>query len=173
MPSLPVNNNKMSHTPTEESSADSALQDHCTNLSTDTHAERHPDLPRQEVHVLPKRSLNETQKATRALRLINDKEKNALLTTDLEALLITQHKELEDLAKKHAVKVEYLQNLINQSSHFKWKRGVTLQNALLHHKAVEVASENAGNFTRDVLGHGMWDVARLLEKWACSKAKVC
>jgi hypothetical protein len=34
-----------------------------------------------------------------------------------------------------------------------------------------IASENAINFTQDALGHGMWDVARLLEQWACSKAK--
>ena len=34
-----------------------------------------------------------------------------------------------------------------------------------------IASENAMNFTQDALGHGMWDVARLLEQWACSKAK--
>ena len=34
-----------------------------------------------------------------------------------------------------------------------------------------IASENAVNFTRDVLGHGTWDVAHLLEQWACSKAK--
>ena len=108
---------------------------------SDTHAERHPSLPRQEVRVLTKRTLSETQKATHALRVISNQEKNALMTTDLEALIITQNNELEDLAKKHAVKVEHLQNLIKQSSHFKKKRGVSLQNALLHHKAVEV---NAG-----------------------------
>jgi len=34
-----------------------------------------------------------------------------------------------------------------------------------------IASENTVNFTRDVLGHGMWDMACLLEQWACSKAK--
>ena len=34
-----------------------------------------------------------------------------------------------------------------------------------------IASENAVNFTWDALGHSMWDVARLLEQWACSKAK--
>jgi hypothetical protein len=129
-----------SREPSEES--DPELQelrrDPYANLPSDTHAERHPDLPRQEVRVLTKKKLTETQKATRALRVISNQEKNTLLTTDLEALLITQYKELEDLAKKHAVKVDYIQNLINQSSHFKRKRGVTLQNALLHHKAVEV-----------------------------------
>jgi hypothetical protein len=119
-------------------SLDSELHDPFANLPSDTHAERHPALPRQEVRVLTKKTLTETQKSTRALRLISDQEKNALLTTDLEVLLITQHEELVALAKKHAVKVEYLQNLVKQSSHFKKKRGVTLQNALLHHKAMEI-----------------------------------
>jgi hypothetical protein len=63
------------------------------------------------------------------------------MTADLETLLTTQHEELVALAAKHAVKVEYLQKLLKQSSHFKKKRAVTLQNALLHHKSVEV---NAG-----------------------------
>jgi hypothetical protein len=127
----------------QSSETEPSLQDPYANLPSDTHAERYPNLTRQEARVLTKKTLTEAQKATRALRVIADKEKNSLLTTDLEALLTTQHKELEDLAKKHAVKVEYLQNLVNQSSHFKRKRGVTLQNALLHHKAVEV---NTGMF---------------------------
>lgn len=114
-----------------------------SNLPSDTYADRHPAHPRQEVRVLTKKNLLETQKATRALRILSDQEKNALLTTDLEALLSTQHEELVALSIKHAVKVEYLQNLVKQSSHFKKKRGVTLQNALLHHKAVEI---NTGMF---------------------------
>lgn len=118
--------------------SDSGLWDPHANLPSDTHAERHPTLPRQEVRVLTKKTLTETQKATRALRHISDQEKNSLLITDLEMLLITHHEELVTLAKKHAVNVEYLQKLIQQSSHFKKKRGVSLQNALLHHKAVEI-----------------------------------
>ena len=74
----------------------------------------------------------------RALRHISDQEKNSLLITDLETLLITHHEELVTLAKKHVVNIEYLQKLVQQSSHFKKKRGVSLQNALLHHKAVEI-----------------------------------
>jgi hypothetical protein len=123
-----------SHDPTAEPS------DPYANLPSDTHAERHPEMPHQEVRVLTKKVLTETQKATRALRLISDQEKNALLTTDLETLLGTQHEELIALAKKHATKVEYLEKLVKQSPHFKKKRGVNLQNALLHHKAVEVNS---------------------------------
>jgi hypothetical protein len=126
--------------PSNEPAAESDLRHAYSNLPSDTHAERHPNLPCQEVRVLTKKKLTEAQKATRALRLISDQEKNALLTKDLEALLITQNKGLEDLAKKHAVKVEYVQNLVQQSSHFKKKRAVNLRNALLHHKAVEVNS---------------------------------
>ena len=132
-----------SREPTEKPHSETSLQDPYANLPSDTHAERHPKLTRQGVRILTTKTLTDAQKATHALRVISDKEKNSSLTTDLEALLITQHEELEDLAKKHSVKVEYLQNLVNQSSHFKRKRGVTLQNALLHHKAVEV---NTGMF---------------------------
>jgi hypothetical protein len=117
------------------------LRDPLANLPSDTYAERHPDMPHQKVRVLTNKMLTEAQKATRALRLISDQEKNALMTADLETLLTTQHEELVALAAKHAVKVEYLQKLLKQSSHFKKKRAVTLQNALLHHKSVEV---NAG-----------------------------
>ena len=107
----------MSPTPSREPMEDPsppALQDPYANLPSDTHAERNPDLPCQEVRVLTKKNLTEAQKATRALRLISDQEKNALLTSDLEALLVTQYKDLEDLAKKHAVKVQYIQNLVKQ-----------------------------------------------------------
>ena len=117
------------------------LRNPYANLSTDTHAERRPDLLHQGIRTLTKKTLTEAQKATRALRQISDKEKNALLTTDLEELLMTQYIELENLAKKHAVKVEYIQNLIRQSSHFKKKRAVSLHNAILHHKAADI---NAG-----------------------------
>jgi hypothetical protein len=117
---------------------ESDLRDPYANLPSDTHAERHPNLPRQEVRILIKKTLTEAQKATRALRLLSDQEKNALLTTDLEDLLVAQNIELEDLAKKHAVKVDYVLNLVKQSSHFKKKRAVSLHNAWLHHKAVEV-----------------------------------
>ena len=34
-----------------------------------------------------------------------------------------------------------------------------------------IASENATNFSQEALVLGMWDVARLLEQWSCSKAK--
>ena len=98
-----------SPTPSCDSAADPS--DPYTNLPSDTHAERHPAFPRQEVRVLTKTMLSETQKATHALRLASDKEKNALLMTDLKSLLTTQHEELINLAKKHAVKVEYLSTL--------------------------------------------------------------
>ena len=89
----------------------SKLRDPSVILPSDTHAERNPNLPHQEVRVLTKNTLSEAQKATRALRIISDQEKNVLMTADLKMLLASQNKELEDLAKTHAVKVEYLQKL--------------------------------------------------------------
>ncbi|KAF8816259.1 hypothetical protein BYT27DRAFT_7067379, partial [Phlegmacium glaucopus] len=35
-----------------------------------------------------------------------------------------------------------------------------------------ICSPNAANFTEDSLSRNMWDIARLFEQWACTKAKV-
>jgi len=55
--------------------SDSGLWDPHANIPSDTHAERHPTLPHQEVWVLTKKTLTETQKATRTLRHISNQEK--------------------------------------------------------------------------------------------------
>lgn len=34
-----------------------------------------------------------------------------------------------------------------------------------------ICSPNASNFTQEAMNYGMWDVSRLLEQWACAKAK--
>ena len=34
-----------------------------------------------------------------------------------------------------------------------------------------ICSPNAANFSQDAMSYGMWDIARLLEQWACAKAK--
>jgi hypothetical protein len=34
-----------------------------------------------------------------------------------------------------------------------------------------ICSLNAANFTEDSFNRNMWDIARLFEQWACTKAK--
>jgi hypothetical protein len=34
-----------------------------------------------------------------------------------------------------------------------------------------ICSPNASNFSQEAMNYGMWDISRLLEQWACAKAK--
>ena len=34
-----------------------------------------------------------------------------------------------------------------------------------------ICSANAANFSQEAMSYGMWDISRLLEQWACAKAK--
>lgn len=109
-----------------------------------THAGRHPSQPQQKTRVLTQHSLSLAQKATRALRQISDHAKAEELSTALDVLLSRHHTELEDFAKEHDTKPEYIQKLTSQSSHYKQKRAVTIQNAKLHAKSLEI---NRGTHT--------------------------
>jgi hypothetical protein len=104
----------------------------------DTHAGRNASQPRQKSRVLKKHSLSDAQKASRSLRLLSDHAKAEALTTDLDALLSSHQTELEIFAKEHDTKLEYILKLTSQSSHYKQRRAVTIQNAMLHAKSMEV-----------------------------------
>lgn len=109
-----------------------------------THAGRNPSQPQQETRVLSRPSLSLVQKATRALRHIAEHDKAEELATALETLLSRHREELEHFSKEHNTKLDYIQKLTSQSSHYKQKRAVTIQNAKLHAKSLEV---NEGMFT--------------------------
>jgi len=103
-----------------------------------THAGRNLSQPQQKTRVLTHRSLSLAQKATRSLRQISDHAKAKELASALDILLSRHRTELEDFAKVHNTKLEYIQKLTSQSSHYKPKRAVTIQNAKLHAKSLEV-----------------------------------
>jgi hypothetical protein len=109
-----------------------------------THAGRNPSQPQQNTRVLTHHSLSLAQKATRAVRQIADHAKAEDLATALDKLLSRHRADLEDLAKEHNTKLEHIQKLTSQSSHYKHKRAVTIQNAMLHAKSLEV---NGGTYT--------------------------
>jgi hypothetical protein len=109
-----------------------------------THAGRNPSQLRQETRVLSHQSLSDAQKATCSLRLLSDHAKAEELATTLEALLARHSTELEDFAKEHNKKPEHIQKLVSLSSHYKIKRAVTIQNAKIHAKSLEV---NGGTHT--------------------------
>ena len=108
-----------------------------------THAGRNPFKPQQKTRVLSQHTLSQAQKATRSLRLISDHAKAEELAKALDVILSRHRTELEDFAKAHDTKIEYIQKLTSQSSHYKPKRAVTIQNAKLHAKSVEV---NGGTY---------------------------
>jgi len=104
----------------------------------DTHAGRNISQPSQKTRLLKKHSLSLAQKATRSLRLLSDHAKAELLTTDLDVLLSRHRTELESFAKEHDTKLDYIQKLTTQSSHYRQRRAVTIQNAMLHAKSIEI-----------------------------------
>ena len=88
-------------------------------------------------------TLSQAQKATCSLRLISDHAKAEELAKALDVILSRHRTKLEDFAKVHDTKIEYIQKLTSQSSHYKPKRAVTIQNVKLHAKSVEV---NGGTY---------------------------
>jgi hypothetical protein len=110
---------------------------HDKSLPT-THAARNPHLPIQQSRTHPKLSV--AQQATKALHSQATKDKRSLLLTAVQELQEKHEKEYEALAHEHLVAVEYIRKIVS-TTQFKMKRGVSLQNAKIHAKAVEV---NAG-----------------------------
>lgn len=110
----------------------------------DTHAQRNPHLPQQIPRVFNRAPLTEAQKATRSLRAASQKEKHTALVSGLDALLVKHNAEIDELAKGHSVAPDYLNKLRLQSPHFKDKRSVSITNAKIHAKAIEV---NAGKLS--------------------------
>lgn len=111
-----------------------------------THAARNPSQLQQETRVLTQNSLSLAQKATRSLEQASTRAKAEELATDLNVILTRHSAELENFARDHDTKLEYIKKLTSQSGHYKTKRAVTLQNAMLHIKSLEV---NGGTHTLD------------------------
>jgi hypothetical protein len=105
-----------------------------------THAQRNPQMLVQYARVHPIQS--DALKATAELRRHAEREKRALLATDLSALMEKHHGEMEDLAIRHATSVEYLDKLLNYTPNYQHKvRAINIENAKIHAKGEEV---NAG-----------------------------
>ena len=110
-----------------------------------THAGCNPSKLQQTSQVLSRPSLSNGQKVTRALHLAAVHKTAEDLATDLDTILTCHRAELHDFAKEHSTNQEYIQKLTSQSSHYKQKRAVTIQNAKLLAKYLEV---NAGTCSK-------------------------
>jgi hypothetical protein len=63
------------------------------------------------------------------------------MTTALDTLLSRHRAEMEDFANEHDTKLEHCEHILkltSLSSHYKHKRAVNIQNAMLHAKSLEV-----------------------------------
>jgi hypothetical protein len=108
-------------------------------LPLPTHANRNA-----LTFVQPSRQLAQTsnaQKASLKIRQEANEADHKELNTELTALLVKHRLELTDLAGRHGKKFDYIDKLVGTSKHYKAKRGVSIENAKLHAKAMEV---NAG-----------------------------
>jgi hypothetical protein len=114
------------------------------NPSTYAGRNRDSSQPQQETRVLTQKSLSLPEQATRSLQQASTRAKAEELATDLDIILTRHSAELEIFAKDHDTKLDYIKKLISQSSRYKTKRAVTIQNAMLHIKSMEV---NAGTHT--------------------------
>jgi hypothetical protein len=68
------------------------------------------------------------------------------LAADIDTLHLERAIQIEALALKHHEKPSHIQAILNNSTHYKKSRLPTLQNALAHHKSMEV---NEGMFSED------------------------
>lgn len=134
-----------------------------------THASRTSSHLQQVARVLNQNSLSVAQRATRDLRQASTRAKAEELATDLDIILTRHSAELELFAKEHDTKMEYITKLTSHSSHYKTKRAVTIQNAKLHIKSLEV---NAGTLHYIIVPIIIVDDI-FQRSWSWGKGKSC
>lgn len=108
-------------------------------ITASSHAERNPGLIQSSRK---REKIGKAQRAARAIQNQISKNRHKQMISDLDKIMSDHSKALEDLARKHSVKVDYLQKLITNAPTFKKKRAPTLHNAMVHAKAMEI---NDGN----------------------------
>lgn len=125
------------HSPpmTQNNNSSSLEADAPELISASSHAERQPDM------VQPSRQRERVSKQQAAIRAIQNqvaRQKREQMISDLDKAMSDHSKVLEDLARKHAVTIDYVQKLVNNAPTFKKKRAPNVHNAMLHMKAMEM-----------------------------------
>jgi hypothetical protein len=115
-----------------------------TVTAAEHHACHNSSSLQQETRALTQKKLSLAQKATLSLQKASTHAKAEQLATDLDFILTRHTSELEVFARDHDTDLEYIKKITSHSSHYKKKRAVTIQNAMLHLKSLEV---NAGTYT--------------------------
>lgn len=104
-------------------------------------AKRNPKKP-----IIPSRSsksATDAEKATRLLRARNNQIKKEALAADLELFEDEYASKLKNVAEKHGRTIEYVTQLLRTSSHYKQQRAISLHNAIIYDKGLEL---NAGMY---------------------------
>jgi hypothetical protein len=109
--------------------------DPCLNAQM-TWANRNPTMEVQSAR--PQDKISTIEQNTQNLGKATKKIKNTQLTADIDTLQLERSAQINALALKHHQKPSHILNILNNSSHYKTTRLPTLQNALVHHKALEV-----------------------------------
>ncbi|KAF8798805.1 hypothetical protein BYT27DRAFT_7343194 [Phlegmacium glaucopus] len=89
------------------------------------------------------KSYSDAQRASQKLRRAADEAAQQTLVNEFDFLLNRHHKEYEELATRHGKKVEYLDKLRGSSKHYRARKGVSIENAKIHAKSIEVNSDRA------------------------------
>lgn len=114
-----------------------SLQVTIPNFST-TWASRNPGLDVQPIRVRLSENKSDAADATLKLKAL-EKRKNAERLEDyLTAYLDQQQRFIEDTAKEFGVEQVVIQKKILHATTYVKQRKVSLQNALVHHKRMEV-----------------------------------
>lgn len=92
-----------------------------------------PVIPPTHSHKKPK-----VDKATKATKKKLRDEENKALTEAILSFLAQRETEVEELAKAHNRSTKYIEELINNETHYKKKREVNLHNAKNHWKSIEL-----------------------------------
>ncbi|KAF8054770.1 hypothetical protein FPV67DRAFT_1681830 [Lyophyllum atratum] len=112
-------------------------------------AQRNPLKDAQSAQKRAKKSFTQAEKITRAARTATTKARTLAFNEDVAAFHALREETVEELAKKHSFKPAYVRKALTHASSFKATREPSLQNALVHHKMLEVNQDRVpGNMAK-------------------------
>jgi hypothetical protein len=103
-----------------------------------TWAIRNPHMPVQDARKRARHQLTGAELISRALLRQSNKLASDALQADVHAFSEYRESQILELAEKHHKKAPYIQRLLTSETSFKPTRKVSIQNAIIHHKSMEV-----------------------------------
>src|SRR6266550_4678543 len=88
-----------------------------------------------------RRQLTDAEKGTMKARRVNLHADKDAMEKDIKEMLACHQTDIEDLAAKHGRKPDYIKKIVTNQTCYKTARNVSLHNAIIHHKNIEI---NAG-----------------------------